>query len=120
MESPYYDLSFEEEADPLTALLVNRRGGDSDLAQRSTDVSVAAYENEGLARVSHNWPAGPGAHTVEMSLNEAASGVFIETIEDGDEGPDVFFALSPREARTLGRALLSIADEVDARVRLGA
>ncbi len=108
-----------DEIDPLTALLVNRRGGSSDIANRDTDVSVSAFENEGLARVSHNWPAGPGQHTVEMSVIEGASGVFIETIEDGDEGPDVFFALAPREARTLGRALMSIADEVDARVRLG-
>ncbi len=104
--------------DPLTALLVNREG--VSIAQRNTDVSVAAFENEGLARVSHNWPVEPGNHTVEMSLSEAASGVYVEIIEDGDDGSDVFFALSPREARTLGRALLSIADEVDARVRLGA
>lgn len=105
--------------DPLTALLIPpTRGGDTTLAERATDVSVAAFENEGIARVSHNWPAGAGRHTVEMSLNEAASGVFVEVVEGGDEGSDVFFALSPREARTLGRALTSIADEVDARVRL--
>ena len=106
--------------DPLTALLVNRDGVDPSLARRDTDVSVAAFENEGIARVSHNWPVGPGQHTVEMSLSEGASGVYVEVIEDGDEGSDVFFALSPREARTLGRALTAIADEVDARVRLGA
>ena len=114
-DSPYYD-----EADPLTSLLIPTHGTDPSIANRSTDVSVAAFENEGIARVSHNWPAGPGAHTVEMSLNEAASGVFVEVIEGGDVGADVFFALSPREARTLGRALTAIADEVDARVRLNA
>ncbi len=113
MESPYYD-----EADPLTALLIPPTA--DTIASRSTDVSVAAYGNEGIARVSHNWPIGAGNHTVEMTAGEATSGIFIEAVEDGDEGSDVFFALSPREARTLGQALLAIADEVDARVRLGA
>ena len=119
MESPYYDAPEGPDlTDPLTALLIPPR--DPSIASRGTDVSVAAFENEGIARVSHNWPAGAGQHTVEMTRGEAASGVFIEVIEGGDEGSDVFFALSPREARTLGRALTSIADEVDARVRLGA
>lgn len=88
------------------------------IARRNTDVSVAGFENEGTARVSHNWPAGPGNHTVEMTPKEATSGVFIETV--AADGDDVFFALSPREARTLGRALLALASEVDARVSLNA
>jgi hypothetical protein len=58
-----------------------------------------------------------------MTVGEAASGVFVEVSEDSEgvkDGADVFFALSPREARTLGRALAAVADEVDARVRLNA
>lgn len=106
--------------DPLRALLVNapeRTGSDSNIARRNTDVSVAAFENEGTVRVSHNWPVGPGNHTAEMSQIESASGIFIEATEAISK-TNVFLALSPREARTLGRALISVADEVGARVRI--
>jgi hypothetical protein len=88
------------------------------IAGRNTEAIVGGFESDGTISASHNWPAPP-LHTLEMSEIERESGIFIEATEFDSPDESVVLALSPREAKTLARALYALASEVDARVALG-
>jgi hypothetical protein len=91
------------------------------LAVQNTSAVIADGDQDGVIEVSHNYEAGDGQHTVEMSEFQFKTGVFIEMTSSDPNVTDsaICLAFSPREALAIANALRSVASEVTARTILG-